>query len=88
MIKEKDIKPIPKHILNLIKKKDNKTYSKYSDDFTRILLNKKEILEITVAVKNKGENWHYKQVAIHGLHSEKCLVKDMECFPVAGYVVG
>jgi hypothetical protein len=91
MIKEQDIKPIPKYILQLIKQKDNECYEKYSGTtrfysyFTKC---KKELLQVTVAVRNKGKAWYCKQVAIHGIHSEKCLVKDMEYFNIGGYVVG
>lgn len=91
MIREKDIKPIPKYILKLIKLKDNQAYEKYSETtrfysyFTKC---KKELLKITVAVRNKSKAWYCKQVAIHGINSEKCLVKDMEYFNIGGYVVG
>ena len=58
-------------------------------DFTLTLRNtKKELLKITVAVRNKGKAWYCKQVAIHGIHSDNCLVKDMEYFIIGGYVVG
>ncbi|MDD3397594.1 MAG: hypothetical protein PHR96_03540, partial [Clostridia bacterium] len=90
-MEEKDIKPIPKYILKLIKQKDNQSYEKYSGKtrfysyFAKI---KNELLQITVAVKNKNKTWHCKQVAIHGMHSDKCLIKDMEFFFMGGYVVG
>ena len=91
MIREQDIKPIPKYILKLIKRKDNQAYEKYSGTtrfYSYFTKHKKELLQITVSVKNKGKAWYYKQVAIHGLHSENCLVKDIEYFNIGGYVVG
>ena len=91
MINENDIKPIPKYIQNLIKRKDNKSYEKYSGTtrfysyFTEI---HKELVQVYVAVRNKGKKWFCKQVAVHGIHSENCLVKDIEFFSMSGYVVG
>ena len=40
---------------------------------------KKELVKVTVAVSTiKGKQWACKQVAIHGIHSPKCYVRDME----------
>lgn len=91
MIREQDIKPIPKYILKLIKRKDNQAYEKYSGTtrfYSYFTKHKKDLLKITVAVRNKGKAWHCKQVAIHGINFEKCLVKDMEYYNIGGYVVG
>ncbi|MDD4815515.1 MAG: PcfJ domain-containing protein [Clostridia bacterium] len=91
MIKEQDIKPIPKYILKLIKQKDKQSYQKYSGQtrfYSYFAKYNKELVQIIVALKNKNKNWYCKQVAIHGVHSEKCIVKDMEYFFMGGYVVG
>lgn len=91
MIQEQDIQSIPKYILQLIKREDNQSYEKCSGItrfYSYFTKHKKELFKITVAVRNKGKNWYCKQVAIHGIHSEKCLVKDMEYFNIGGYVVG
>jgi len=91
MIQEQDVKPIPKYILKLIKQKDIAFYEKPSGItrfYSYFTKHKQELLQVTVAAKNKGKNWHCKQVAIHGLNSEKCLVKDIEYFGIGGYVVG
>lgn len=91
MIREQDIKPIPKYILKLIKQKDNQAYEKYSGTtrfYSYFTKHKKELLKITIAVRNKGKAWYCKQVAIHGIHSDNCLAKDIEYFNICGYVVG
>jgi hypothetical protein len=50
---------------------------------------KKELVKITVAVRNRNKVWHCKQVAIHGVKSDKCWVKDMEYAGFGGgYRVG
>lgn len=86
-----DIKPIPKYILKLIKKKDEQGYLKYSygnNFYSYLTRYKKELLQVTVACKRKGKNWYCKQVAIHGLHTNKCFVKDIAYFAIGGYKVG
>lgn len=45
-------------------------------------------MKVTVAVKHYKEKWYCKQVAVHGLRSENALVKDIEYFTIAGYVIG
>lgn len=90
-MKAEEIKPIPKYILELIKKKDSQSYMKYSGTnrfYSYLTRYKKEILQITVACKNRGKQWYCKQVAIHGLHAVNCFVKDIAYFSIGGYVVG
>lgn len=48
---------------------------------------KGELVKITVACKNYKGQWFCKQVAVHGIHSENCLVRDMER-TMMGYSVG
>ena len=89
-MKIESIKPIPKYILNLIKRKDknysgNKGNTRYYSYLTKI---DGELCKITVAVKYHNEKFYYKQCAIHGVKSEKGLVKDMVFTPIAGYHTG
>lgn len=90
MIIEK-IKPIPKYMLGLIKKAD-KEKIKIRYGFTRyyayLTKNDGELTKVTVACKNRGKKWYCKQVAVHGVHSGICFVKDFECFLICGYIVG
>ena len=85
-MKESDIRPIPKYILNLIKKKDKELYPNPDGHvrcYAYLTTWKKELIKVTVAVKHRYKKWYCKQVAIHGLNSDKCFVKDMEyCYCV------
>ena len=86
-----DIKPIPKYILKLIEKRDNSGYMKYASNirfYSYLTKYKNELLQVTVACKNKKGKWYCKQVAIHGLHAKRCFVKDIVYFTIAGYKVG
>lgn len=86
MIDEKFIKPIPQYIAKRIKNKDknfNGSLSFYAY-FTKM---KGELVKVTVACKHYKKQWFCKQVAIHGVHSDKCMVRDMEC-TMMGYSVG
>ena len=88
ILEEKDIKPIPKKITLRIRKLDTYhsqfEYTRYFAYFTKI---KGELVKITVACKDYKKQWFCKQVAVHGVHSENCLVRDMECV-MMGYSVG
>lgn len=90
-MKIEKIKPIPKYMLGLIKKADKENI-KVRYGFTRyyayLTTNDGELTKVTVACKNRGKNWYCKQVAVHGVHSEICFVKDFECFMICGYIVG
>ena len=91
MIKEENIKPIPKYIIQLIKKKDKHNIDNYcgiTRFYSYLSKIKNELVQITVACKNRGKKWFCKQVAIHGVNSDRCLVKDMEFFTISGYAVG
>lgn len=88
---EKDIKPMPKYIRELIKKEDEKHYEKYSGIvrfYAYLAIWHKELVKVTVAVKTRYKNWYCKQVAVHGVHSDRCWLKDIICHYVAGYIVG
>lgn len=56
--------------------------------YSYLAKNDGELIKVTVAVKEKNKQWYYKQVAVHGIHSKECFVKDMEFSYVAGYYVG
>lgn len=94
MITEKDIKPIPKYILKLIKERDKKDFPNGDGQrrfYAYLTKFGGELVKVTVAVKNrnnKARDWVHKQVAVHCVHSERCLIKDMVCYYIAGYVVG
>lgn len=85
------IKPIPKYILNRIKKADTQTHtipSGISRYYSYLTKNDGELVKVTVAVRNRYSKWYYKQCAVHGVNSEQCFVKDMCYSYIGGYKVG
>lgn len=91
MLIKDEFKPIPKYMLKLIEKTDKEKYPK-QDGITRfysyLTKFKKQLIRVTVAVRNYRNKWLCKQVALHGVHSSKCYVKDMVYYNVCGYKVG
>ena len=88
-MKIEKIKPIPKYIEKKIKAIDATYPVRGRTRFYAYLTkNDGELVKITVAVKEKKNKWCCKQVAVHGVHSDKCFVKDMEFTYVGGYSVG
>ena len=90
-MKIEKIKPIPKYIIEEIKKADdqNKVCVPGRTRFYSYLTkNNGELVKVTVAVKTKYKQWLYKQVAVHGINSDVCFVKDMVFHYIAGYSVG
>lgn len=87
-----DIKPIPKYMLEKIRRLDRAKYPKpkgMTRFYAYFTVRHKELIKITVAVKHKYSSWYCKQVAAHGVRTEdKCFVKDMVYYPIAGYLVG
>lgn len=84
---ETDIRPIPKHILKKIQALDNSYYPVPTGRvrcYAYLTTWKKELVKVTVAVKHHYKKWYCKQVAVHGLNSAKCFVKDMEYCYCAG----
>ena len=85
------IKPIPKYILKKIERMDKQKYEK-QDGMTRfysyLTKNDGELVKVTVAVKCRYKKWYCKQVAVHGLRSDKCFVKDMIYTLMGGHFVG
>jgi len=86
MFTENDIKDIPKYIINKIKIRDKNAYGsvRFYSYLSKI---KKELVRITVACKNYQKQWFCKQVAVHGVHSENCLVRDID-YSLLGFSVG
>lgn len=88
----KDIKPIPQYTERKIRALDKKQCPeqkglRFYAYLTRI---RKELVKITVAMRNKGKTQLLKQVTVHGVYSDKCLVRDLEyCYlGVYAYRVG
>lgn len=88
------IKPIPKYILNRIRKAEmennywlNTGYTRFYSYFTK---NDGELVQVTVACKNRinSPRWRCKQVVIHGIHSEVCYLKDIVLHFMGNYSVG
>ncbi len=91
MIEIKDIKPIPKYVINRINEYDKKSFCHNSSNtrFYSYFANvNKELCEITVAVRSKNKKLYHKQVIIHTVKTKRCFIKDIELFIIAGYVVG
>lgn len=90
-MRETDIRPIPKYILNQIRQADNRNYPNPDGHvrcYAYLTTWKNELVKVTVAVKNRYKKWYCKQVAVHGLNSKECFVKDMVFYYIAGYQVG
>lgn len=90
-MREDNIKPIPKYILQRIKQTDKKECQMPSGHvryYSYLTKNDGELVKVTVAVKNRFKEWHYKQCAVHGIHSDKCFLKDMCFCYMGGYQVG
>lgn len=85
---------IPKYIAERIRKQDFKAY-RVPEKCVRFysylkLWKRKELIKITVAVKHYRKKLYMKIVAVHGVHADKCYVKDLEYnyFGAMGYRVG
>lgn len=87
-----DIKPIPKRILAIIQQVDEQNFQQPDGHvrfYSYLTTARRELIKVTVAVKHIRKKWFCKQVAIHGLNSSKCYVKDMEyCYVGGGFRVG
>jgi hypothetical protein len=86
-MKIEKIKPIPKKFIAEIKKRETKVDG-YTRFYSYLTTNDRELVKVTVAVKHHKGKLYYKQCAVHGLHSDKCFVKDMEYTYIGGYMVG
>ena len=86
-MKIEKIKPIPQKILAEIKKRET-TVDGHTRYYAYLATNDKELVRVTVAVKHHNNKLYCKQCAIHGLHSDKCFVKDMSFTYIGGYQTG
>ena len=90
-MKENKIKPIPKYIVDMIRRRDKKEHPKpcgLTRFYSYLTKNDCELVKVTVAVKHRYTKWHCKQVAVHGLHSDICFIKDIAFYYISGYSVG
>lgn len=88
---EKNIKPIPKKILKEIEKLDkSKTHQKPGETrfYSYFTKSNKELLLVTVAVRQFRNKRFCKQVVVHGINSTKCYLKDIMFNNMAGFKVG
>lgn len=77
MIKEKHIKPIPDRLLKRLEKIDSESLEKIRFYRYYTIFNR-ELCMVYVAAKTYRRKRYFKQVAVHGIHSPECLVKDIE----------
>lgn len=81
MITEDNIKPIPKYMLERIRKLDKKLNSTPSGTnrfYTYFTKFRNELCNVTVAVRNKYKKWYCKQVVVHGIHTDNVYLRDIE----------
>ena len=81
------LKPIPKSILEQMKKLDKKLYL-FPESTVRfysyLTTLDRELVKVTVAVKTIRDVFYNKQVTVHGIYSKECFVKDLEY----NYIIG
>jgi len=82
------IRPVPKYVLKRIQNRMKTDSHKGQTAFYAYMTkNDGELVKVTVAVR-VSKKFVYKQCAVHGLHGNKCFVKDMEFSYLAGYRAG
>ena len=87
----KKLKAIPKEIVKKIENIDYKLFRGGSGIriYSYLTTIDKEVVKVTVATKMYKEQLLIKQVAVHGVNSKECWVKDMEyCSLGMGYAFG
>ena len=80
MITEKNIRKIPKYMLDKIRKQDlieHPEQNKKTRFYKYFNLYKNELCEVTVAVKNYHKKWYCKQVIVHGIHNKYAYLQDI-----------
>ncbi len=85
------IRPMPKYIEKRIKKMDKQRKPEQNGVlrfYSYLAIWDKELVKVTVAVKNRYKTWCCKQVIVHGVHSDLCLLKDIVYYRMSGYSVG
>ena len=85
----KYIRPIPKRIEKRILDYDTQQhYNKGLRFYAYLTTIRKELVKITVAIRNKGNTRLIKQVIVRGVYSDHVLVRDIEYNYMCGYRVG
>lgn len=90
-MKIEKIKPIPKYMVKLIHKEDQKGKHLCQGNtrfYAYLTKNDGELVKVTVAVKTRYNKWYCKQVAVHGIDSDECFIKDIVFYYISGYIVG
>jgi hypothetical protein len=90
-MKMEKIKPVPKYIVARIKALDKIRVPKPTKlvrYYSYLTKNDGELVKVTVAVRNNRNDWYYKQVAVHGIDSDICFVKDMVRYFMGTLAVG
>lgn len=90
-MKMEKIKPVPKYIVARIKALDKIRVTKPTKlvrYYSYLTKNDGELVKVTVAVRNNRNDWYYKQVAVHGIDSDICFVKDMVRYFMGTLAVG
>lgn len=87
------IKPIPKYMIERIRKAEETNpwrNSGHTRFYSYLTKNDGELVKITVACKNKLDSprWRCKQVIVHGIHSKDCFLKDIVFHFMGNYSVG
>ncbi len=79
-MKIEHLKPIPEKIKKQIEITDNtiSSYFNLARFYSYITTIDRELVKVTVAVRNYENHLLIKQVAVHGVDSENCFVRDME----------
>lgn len=85
------LKPIPKYIVKRIQKLNKERCPEQKGPirfYSYLSKIKGELVKVTVATITRYKRWCCKQVAVHGVKSDKCFVRDMEYTPLGGYRIG
>lgn len=84
------IKPIPKYIEKKIVRLDKSRNLNYNARrfYSYFTKNDGELVKVTVAARSYQGKVYLKQVAVHGVDSNFCIVKDIVHHYIAGYMVG
>ena len=89
-MKAENIKPVPKYIIAKIYRKDKRYYPEQQGNlrfYSYLTTIKKELVKITVAVKNHRKRWYCKQVTLLSIKSNKCFAKDIQynCYGMGSF---
>ena len=90
-MKTTKIRDIPKYIQKKIFRADSLYCPSPSGKvrfYAYLTENDGELVKVTVAVKHYKKRLYCKQVAVHGVHSDKCFVRDMAFHFMGNYSVG